>query len=179
MGRKGPRDIEQHAVTSFAVRCAAFLVCIICCGCGYTIAATPLSKEYSTIAVPAFKNRTIEADLQIRFNNILLRKLENDGRLRVVDDPASADLVLSGQLTSFDPHVISLLKNDEVGQYRIAVVATATLANRAGDILWRDEAVRGVDFYQTQGGRSRDDAIDEALEQLAERIIYETLDNAW
>jgi hypothetical protein len=180
MGRESPRDIEQNAVTSFALRWAAALLCIIFSGCGYTFATTPLSKDYTTIAVPAFKNQTFEEDLQIRFNNILVRELEADGRLRVVNDPAGADLVLGGALTAFDPHAISLVKDDNIGQFRITIVATASLlAARSGEILWRDETLGGTDFYQTQGGRNREEAIDEALEELAERIIYESLDSFW
>jgi len=106
--------------------------------------------------------------------------LENDGRLRIVDDPATADLVLSGVLTVFDPHAISFVADDEIGQFRISIAATAALeAVREGETLWQEEAVWGSDFYLTSGGRMREDAIDEALEELAENIIHGALDNYW
>jgi hypothetical protein len=162
------------------VSCAAVLVCLTACACGYTFAATPLSNQYATIAVPAFKNQTFEPDLQIRFNNILVRELENDGRLKLVDDPAAADLVLRGALTAFDPRAASLIRDDDIGQFRITIAATATLqAVDADEPLWRGEIIKGTDFYLTEGGRSRDEAIDGALEELAETILYEALENSW
>ncbi len=180
MGREGPRNTDRNAVRPLAAWCTAVLTCIFLSGCGYTFATTPLAEKYTTIAVPAFKNATFEEDLQIRFNNILVRKLEADGRLRVVNDPATADLVLSGALTAYNPHAISLIKNDDISQYKITIVAAASLEDvRTGEIVWRDEEVRGFDFYQTQGGRTRQEAIDDALEQLAERIIFEAYDSSW
>jgi hypothetical protein len=179
MGTKGPRHAQQDTVKAILISCVAY-VCVTICGCGYTIAGTALSKEYHTIAVPAFKNDTYEQDLQILFNNILVRELEADGRLRVVNDPASADLVLKGSLTHFEPHAISYVTKDNVAQFEITIVASATLEDtRTGKILWQHDDVRGMDSYQTRGGRTREQAIEVATKKLVERLIYESLDTYW
>ena len=180
MGEKGPNNFTANAVAAFAGFCAAVLLCVSACGCGYTFANTPLTEQYRTIAVPAFKNQTFEPDLQIEFNNILVRELLNDGRLRVVDDPAVADLVLTGALTEYEPYAVSFVEDDEIGQFRIVIMANAALQEtRTGETLWQGSDLRGTDFYQTVAGRSREEAISSALEELAELIIFESIDNYW
>jgi hypothetical protein len=180
MGREGARYLRQNAVVIAVWSCAGVLACLAAYGCGYTFATTPLSQKYTTIAVPAFRNQTIEENLQIRFNNILVRKLVEDGRLRVVDHPGTADLVLSGELVEYVPRAISLVKDDNIDQFQITIVAQASLeAPRNGGVLWQDDVITGVDFYLTEGGRTREEAINSALEKLAEQILYEALDTYW
>ncbi|GAB4339326.1 MAG: hypothetical protein Kow0099_14260 [Candidatus Abyssubacteria bacterium] len=157
---------------------ACFFVAVS--GCGYTVATTHLSEEYRTIAVPAFENRSFEPELQIRVTNQLIREIETDGRLRVVDDPASADLVLVGVITDFDAHAISFTVNDEVAQFRIMIVVDARIEDtRTKEVVWQRSGVTGADFYQTFGGRSRETALDEATENLVETIVYESFDGFW
>ena len=181
MGAKSPRHAQQNSAKLTAILCVVLCVCMTILGCGYTIANTPLSKDYRTIAAPAFKNDTFEEDLQVLFNNALIRQLEADGRLRVVNDPASADLVLKGTLTHFEPHAISYVtKEDEIAQFQITIVASATLEDtRTGKVLWKDTNIRGSDFYQTRGGHTREQALEEATQRLVERLIYQCLDTYW
>lgn len=181
MGAKSPRHAQQNSAELTAILCVALCVCVMIAGCGYTIAGTPLSKDYRTIAAPAFKNETNEEDLQVLFNNALIRQLEADGRLRLVNDPASADLVLKGAITHFEPQAISYVtEEDVIAQFQITIVVSATLEDtRTGKVLWRDANVRGTDFYQTQGGHTRELALQEATQRLVERLIYELLDTYW
>jgi hypothetical protein len=160
--------------------CIALCICTAVPGCGYSIANTRLSDEYRTIAVPAFKNESFEPEIQIRVTNFLIRELEADGRYRVVDDPGTADLVLRGAITDFDARAISFSTDDNIGQFKIILAARATLEDtRTGEIICRQENLRGRDFYQTLGGRTREEALNEASENLVETLIYECFDNTW
>ncbi len=181
MGAKSPRHAQQDSAKLTAILCVALYVYMTIPGCGYTIATTPLSKDYRTIAAPAFKNDTNEEDLQVVFNNILIGQLESDGRLRIVNDPTDADLVLKGTIAHFDPRAISYVTSkDRIAQFQITIAASATLEDtRTGKVLWRNSNIRGTDFYQTQGGHTREQAIQEATERLVERLIYEMLDTYW
>jgi hypothetical protein len=59
-------------------------------------------------------------------------------------------------------------------------LARATLEDtRTGQVIWRDDDLRGTDFYQTLGGRTREEALDEATENLVETLIYECFDSYW
>ncbi len=160
--------------------CIMLAVCGALSGCGYTVANSRLSEQYRTIAVPAFKNESFEQEVQIRVNNALVRELQADGRFRVVNDPSAADLVLTGAITGFDARAISFSTDDNIGQFKITLYARAALQDsKTGEVLWQKENIRGQDFYQTQGGRTRDEGLDEATEELVESIIYECFDNYW
>jgi hypothetical protein len=149
-------------------------------GCGYTSLNSRLSEDYHTIAVPAFKNQSFEPEIQIRVTNALIRELEADGRFRLVDEPGAADLVLRGMITRFEANAISYNVDDNIGQFKIALIASASLEDtRTGKIIWQRDNLRGSDFYQLSGGRTRDEGLDEATENLVETIIYECFDNYW
>ncbi|MBI5117847.1 LptE family protein [Candidatus Poribacteria bacterium] len=175
-----PRNTQQNAVKWSLALCALLCVCAVTSGCGYTTATSRLSDDYHTIAVPAFKNKSFEQEIQIRVTNALIRELEADGRFRVVDDPGAADMVLRGAITGFQAGAISYNTDDNIGQFRIALIASAELEDtKTGKMIWRQENLRGTDFYQTLGGRTRDEALDEATENLVETLIYECFDNDW
>jgi hypothetical protein len=155
-------------------------ICLLVFGCGYSHATSRLTDDYRTIAVPAFKNESFEPDIQIRVTNLLIRELNADGRLRVVDEPAAADLVLRGVITDFEAHAVSYSARDNIGQFRIVVHANAMLENtHTGAVLCQKKELTGTDFYQVQGGRTREEALEGVSEELVETLVYECLDNYW
>jgi len=155
-------------------------MCAAIFGCGYTYANSRLSDDYATIAVPAFKNKSFEPDIQIRITNLLIRELQADGRLSIVDNPASADLILTGDVTDFEAQAVSLNTSDNIGQFKITIFASASLKDaRTGKILWEEDGLRGADFYETQGGRTREKGLEEASENLVETIIFRCFDSYW
>jgi len=180
MGTESPRNTRKNAAKPILKLWTVLFICMTVFGCGYSFANTRLSSDYRTIAVPAFKNESFEPDIQIRVTNLLIRELNADGRLRVVDDPAAADLRLRGSVTDFEARALSFSTSDNIGQFGITLLARAVLEDtRTGKIIWQKENLKGTDFYQTQGGRTREEALEEASEELVETIIYECLDNYW
>lgn len=73
-------------------------------GCGYRVAGrgSRLPEGLKTIAVPALKNRTTRYRIEQRLTEALIRELLARTKYRVVSDPAAADAVLSGEVTSID-----------------------------------------------------------------------------
>jgi len=180
MGREGQRETRRNALKPAFGLWIVLCVCIAVSGCGYTYATSRLADDYSTIAVPAFKNKSFEPDIQILVTNLLIRELQADGRLRVVDDPASADLILTGNVTDFEAQAISLNTSDNIGQYKITILASASLEEaQTGKTLWEENSLRGNDFYETQGGRTREEGLEEASENLVETIIFRCFDGYW
>jgi hypothetical protein len=180
MGGKSPRKTRRYALRPTAKLWIAVCICAAVSGCGYSFATSRLSEDYRTIAIPAFKNKSFEPDIQIRVTNLLIRELQADGRFRVVDDPESADLILRGAITDFDARAISLSTRDNIGQFKITLLASASLEDtRTGRIIWKQKSLRGADFYETVGGRTREEALDEASENLVETLIYKCFDSYW
>jgi hypothetical protein len=180
MGAESQRKTRRNALSRAAGLCIALLICAAVSGCGYSYARSRLSDDYSTIAVPAFKNKSFEPNIQIRVTNLLIRELQADGRFRIVDAASSADLVLTGAITDIEAQAITLGVNDNISEYKIAIVASVSLEDtRTGKAIWKKKRLRSADFYQTRGGRSREEALDEASENLAELIIFKCFDSYW
>ncbi len=179
MGQVGQRKNRRNALTPLAGLCIILCLSVVVSGCGYTYATSRLSDEYATIAVPTFKNESFEPDIQILVTNLLVRELMVDGRLGIVDDPAMADLVLDGAITDFEARAISYSTEDEIGQFKIAILGRASLTDtRTGKVIWQKDSLRGGYFYQTRGGRTREEAL-ERLENLVETLIFECFDSYW
>ncbi len=180
MGTESPRNTRENAVAPMLRLWAVLAIFLAVCGCGYSFANSRLSDDYRSIAVPAFKNESFEPNIHTRVTNTLIRELNADGRLRVVDDPSAADLVLRGTIADFEARAISYSARDNIGQFRITILANALLEDTStGTVLWQKQSIRGTDFYQTLGGRTREEALEKASEALVERLIYECLDSYW
>jgi len=83
-----------------------FLLVLI--GCGYHVVGrtSRLPASVKTIAVPALKNRTSRYRIEQRLTEALVHELLARTRYRVVSDPASADAVLRGEVTSLDSSAV-------------------------------------------------------------------------
>jgi len=77
---------------------------LACGGCaGYQIGPikpTPM-KGVSTIAVPTFKNDTLEPRAEVALANVVIKQLQQDGTYRVADE-RTADAVLEGNLEEIE-----------------------------------------------------------------------------
>ena len=81
---------------------AAVFAAVVSAGCGYHVAGRGayLPKSWHTIAVPSFANKTLHYRLGQIFTEAMVRQLEQRTSYHIVPDPAEADAVLTGELTS-------------------------------------------------------------------------------
>lgn len=77
---------------------------MILAGCGYHVAgqSSNLPPDWKSIAVPAFKNDTTQYRIEQRFTAAVIREFLSRTKYRVVQDPASADAVLQGEVLSIE-----------------------------------------------------------------------------
>ena len=61
-----------------------------------------LPSQWKTIAVPAFKNDTTRYRIEQRFTAAVIRQFLQRTKYRIVQDPASADAVLHGEVLSIE-----------------------------------------------------------------------------
>lgn len=73
-------------------------------GCGYHVAghSSNLPTEWTTIAVPTFKNDTVQYRIEQRFTQAVIREFITRTKYHIVSDPGSADAVLRGEILSID-----------------------------------------------------------------------------
>ena len=164
------------------------LITLLIAGCGYSTKSV-LPENHRTIFVPPFENKIdfVNADdrklyvagLESRTREAVVDRYLFDGNLRVGEQD-TADLVLKGQLINFQREELRLQTNETVKEYRIRVTAAFTLWDTAEKkAVWEEPAFAGEATYYTTGplAKSESQAIDEAIKDLAVRIVGRTIEN--
>lgn len=111
-------------------------------GCGYHLAGrgNMLPPDVRTLYVGMFSNGTYEPFLENVVTNAVTDKFVEGRQLRLVEDPAQADAVLTGKVVAYATDPISYDRNDAILEYRSRMKVRATLRRRAGGkILWQGD----------------------------------------
>jgi outer membrane lipopolysaccharide assembly protein LptE/RlpB len=113
--------------------------------CGYHVAgrATGAPAEWRTIAIPAFKNDTTHDRIEQRFTEAVIREFIARTKYRVVQDPASADAVLLGEVLSIDTNPV--LFNATTGQVTTMLV-TVQVRVELDDVVSKKPVYQNADL---------------------------------
>ena len=164
-----------------------FLVMMIA-GCRYTTGSL-LPAKYKKIAIQPFQNKVSYVDENVR--GLYVPLLESNVRTAIIDrflfdgnlhiaDADKADLVLNGDLLSFEQDDLRQDVNQNVQEYRIRIVVALVLTDAAtGKILWKESSFAGEATYFLTGpqAQSQSAAVDAALTDLATRVVERTIEN--
>ena len=115
-------------------------------GCGYHFAASGsgLPAQAKTIYVEKFSNHTRYTGINDEFMRYLKDEVANHKRLTLVDSPADADLVLSGEVRFVETRPLASNPVGEPIVYDESLGATATLTDaHSHKILWATQGVGG------------------------------------
>src|SRR5260370_14667172 len=115
------RLCSRSVIAIFALAAA-----LIPAGCGYHVAgrASALPSEWKTIAIPAFQHDTPRYRIEQRFTAAVIRQFLQRTKYRIVQDPASADAVLHGEVISIETN--PMLFNATTGQVTLMLVTVNT-----------------------------------------------------
>jgi DNA polymerase III delta subunit len=137
------------------------VLALLCAGCGYTLVRTGGSLgEVRSVAIPTPRNDTYEAGAEYIVADALRREFLRRQGVRLVDDPASADLVLSGSVrrigtraTSVDSIVLAL-------EYELTLELELEARRRDGALVPLDvSALRDTERYLVSGPRRLQDRL--------------------
>jgi len=143
-----------HLVRAMRFRAAAFLFALAAAvlveGCGYHIAGRPTGApaEWRTIAVPVFKNDTTHDRIEQRLTESVVREFISRTKYRIVQEPASADAVVHGEVVSLEVTPVLFNANSgEVTTMLVTIHAKVELDDSVSqkavykndDMLFRDE----------------------------------------
>lgn len=147
--------------------------------CGYTQKLV-LPRGIKTIHVNTFQNKVplgeiyaYEPGLEIKITNAIIRRLRQDGNLKVVDRD-QADVVLEGDLIAFDQEGLRFTGLERIEEYRLYVVTTLRLRDRkTKELLWEEPNFSGDASYFVLGPRtvSRGEAAQKAVDRLARNAV--------
>lgn len=176
----------------FGLKCfPMFLLLLFCCGitnCGYTTRST-LASHLRSIHIESFVNNvsyTTEGRrnlyfplLEIDTRNAIIDRFQFDGNLKIAK-PEDADLILKGELTGYDRNVLRFTDNDDVEEYRVYIYVSLELYDtRTQQVKWTEGRFTGEATYFFSGplATSEESAVDEAIEDLARRIVERTVED--
>jgi outer membrane lipopolysaccharide assembly protein LptE/RlpB len=134
------RTIRARAFAT-TLASAAFLLA----ACGYHVAGRPTGApaEWRTIAIPAFKNDTTHDRIEQRFTEAVIREFIARTKYRIVQDPASADAVLHGEVLSIDTNPV--LFNATTGEVT-AMLVTVQVKVELDDVVSKKPVYQNADM---------------------------------
>ena len=180
--------------TLSAIRSTLILVVLVfITGCGYTTGSL-LPSHIKNIHIKNFINKipltqestdrnaykTYRPLLEVDVTESIIDKFIFDGSLRVTREE-DANIILNGSLVDFRREVTKYGDDDNIDQYRIAIMVDMELTDVAtGETSWVQKSFSGSDYYFTTGAqaKSEDTAITDALSDLARRVVERTIE-AW
>ena len=140
------------------------------CGCaGYRLGPTNgETAGEKTVEVRPFINTTLEPRLGDAVTSALRRNLQHDGTYRLATH-GGADIVVTGVITRYTRHELSLLPNDVLTaqDYRVNATAQVTARTATGKILFTN-MVSGYTLVRV--GADLTSAERQALPLLAEEL---------
>src|SRR5580700_4038093 len=176
---KNPQRAAQLIVISALIASAGIT------GCGYHVAGRSgnLPAQWTTIAVPAFKNDTTRYRIEQRFTAAVVRQFVQRTKYRIAQDPATADAVLHGEVVSIETD--PMLFNATTGQVTMMLVTVHTKVQLIGtkdekpvyennDMVYRDEYQISSDvqsFFEEQ-----DPALERMSRDFASQLVSNVLE---
>jgi hypothetical protein len=160
-------------------RFAAILLLLLAAGsgCGYSLVGYSAGfDDIRTVAIVTFENDSFVPGVEYVVSDALRREFLRRGAVRVVSDPAAADLVLGGAVDkvtskgrSFSSIVFSL-------EYELLLELDVEARRADGqEIAIGKAALRGFEYYLASADveatrKNRDEALRRVATVLAERI---------
>ena len=155
------------------------------CGCaGYRLGPTngTVAGDQSVQVTP-FANQTLEPRLGDAVTAALRRSLQHDGTYRLATRD-QADIIVSGVITRYDRHELSLQPNDVLTarDYRVnATVQVTARETSTGRVLFRDKEVKGYTLIRIGSDLTSTErqAIPLLAEELAKSVTALLVDGSW
>jgi hypothetical protein len=159
----------------------ALLLALTISGCAsYQFGSASLFRPgIRTVHVPIVRNETFRPDLGVRLSEALVRKIELRTPYKTTGDP-NADSTLTCVVVNESKRVLTETDTDDPRALDAAVAVRATWTGRGGELLMQNSVVPTGDIAITFGqdarfvpeaGQSIDSATQQAIEDLAERIV--------
>lgn len=164
-------------------KCLLLISLLAINGCGYRLSGTgsSLPPHIKTIAIPVLKNKSSEPTIHPRLTNTIRRAFLTDGRLKLVDDPQKAHLVLHGILDFYDIRAVTFDANDRAIEYWVYLGIKVDVKDRVKGKTYQKENLRTRWDYRPTANvvnaeASRQEALDEAFRDVSIRLVSLIID---
>jgi len=156
------------------------LAAVVLAGCGYGTRGS-LPDHIKTVAVPIFKNRTLEPGVESAITSGVVNAFSSGGRVKVVPID-QADAILQGEVVAYSLDGLAFDQTANVRAYRLRVVLNVEFRDvRKSAMLWRQEGLSETSDFQVQGqvsdtiARGRG-AMSQAAAEIGRKVVNLALD---
>jgi hypothetical protein len=119
-------------------------------GCGYSTRGN-LPSHIKSVAVPIFKNRTLEPGVESAITSGVVNAFTSGGRVRVVP-LEQADAILEGEVVGYSLDGLAFDRNANVRAYRLRLILNVEFRDvRRSELLWRQEGLEETSDFQVEG----------------------------
>ena len=156
------------------------LAALLLGGCGYSTRGN-LPDHIKTVAVPIFKNRTLEPGVESALTSGVVNAFSSGGRVRVVPLD-EADAILEGEVVGFSLAGLAFDRNANVQAYRLRVVLNLEFRDvKRNALLWRQDGLQETSDFQVQGSVSDtvargQGAMLQAASEIGRKVVNLALD---
>jgi hypothetical protein len=163
---------------------SAALVSICLAGCmGYRIGPVKpyYLRDIQSIAVPTFKNSTLQPRIEVLVTGTVIKQLQQDGTFRIVGDE-NADAILKGEVISITRLPTRSVRGNVLAttEFGLAMRVRYTLEDRAGKPLAPAAVATGTTSFFVGRDINADErqALPLATEHLATQLVSQ-LSEGW
>jgi outer membrane lipopolysaccharide assembly protein LptE/RlpB len=151
-------------------------------GCGYHVQgrASTLPSEWTTIAIPAFVNRTTNYRVEQRFTQAVVREFLERTKYKVIQDENAADAVLHGEVLTLETSpVLFDATTGQVTTMLVTVHSKLSLTGRADQkVVYKNDDVVFRQEYQISGDvKTFFEEQNPALQRMAHDFASEVVAN--
>lgn len=156
------------------------LVAVLLAGCGYSTRGS-LPDHIKSVAVPIFKNRTLEPGVESAITSGVVNAFSSGGRVKVVPVD-QADAILQGEVVGYSLDGLSFDTNANVRAYRLRVVLNVEFRDvRRSAMLWRQEGLQETSDFQVAGQVSDtiargQGAVQQAAAEIGRKVVNLAVD---
>ena len=164
-------------INSFYTLSVLFVV-LYTTGCYYSFKGS-LPSHLKTIAIPLFDDRNAQfPGVRENLTNKVINEFISDNTLKLVDE-SKADLLLTGSITSIVQQAASVAAGESVSAYKITVNVKVKCEDIKLSKVLYDKNIQRYGMMESEADTEGiEDAIEEALVQITEDILNDTL-GAW
>ncbi|MCX5681930.1 MAG: LPS assembly lipoprotein LptE [Candidatus Omnitrophica bacterium] len=117
--------------------------------------------------------------MEVKITMETINRFMRDGVFKIAKQE-NADVILNGELLNYQRDPLRYDDNQNVQEYRIRIIVSLTLTKpAANETMWSEGSFVGDTTYFVTGPNSKSEstAIDDAIKDIAQRILERTVED--
>jgi outer membrane lipopolysaccharide assembly protein LptE/RlpB len=156
------------------MRTVLIFMLLLVAGCGYHSPGNSdnwVGEDARLLYVELFENNTVEPYLENYITDAVIAELSRSRLIALTEDPALAQVRLTGNVKSFSNVAQSYGSSDRITEYRATMtVAVRLLKNNSSEIIWQKSMQRSEDYLAAVNKNLQLEGQKLAAQQVSQRL---------